>query len=186
LRKFFTTKQIAEMCGVHITTAIRWIDAGSIQAYRTPGGRRRVAADELRTFLEKHKIPVELKIAGPRPLVIVVDDDELVLRGLGRQLNARGRWEVLTVSSGYDALLIIGQRVPDLVVLDLVMPRVDGFEVCRSIKSSPVTKKVKIIAVTGRYSSDVERRVKELGAEACYAKEEVAQHLAELVERALA
>ena len=185
MRKFFTTKQIAELCGVHITTAIRWIDAGSIRAYRTPGGRRRVAAEELRSFLEKHKIPVELKLVGGRPLVVLVDDDELVLRSLGRQLNARGRWEVIPIASGYDALLVIGQRVPDLVLLDLVMPRVDGFEVCRSIKSSPNTKRVKVIALTGRYSPEVHKRVMELGADACYAKEEVAQRLADLVEQAI-
>ena len=143
-------------------------------------------AEELRRFLEKHKIPVELKLVSGRPIVLVVDDDELVLRSLARQLTARGRWEVLTASSGYDALLIIGQRVPDLVVLDLVMPRVDGFEVCRSIKKSEATKKVKVIAVTGRFTPGVERRVLEIGGEACNPKADAAQRLAQLVERALA
>jgi excisionase family DNA binding protein len=185
LRKFYTTKQIAELCGVHITTAIRWIDAGQLRAYRTPGGRRRVAADELKSFLVRLKIPVEIPTVG-KVQVLVVDDDEVVLRSLVRQLSSRGRWEVLTASSGYDALLIIGQKLPDLVVLDLVMPRVDGFEVLRSIKQSPATRRVKVIAVTGRFTHDVQRRVLDLGAEACYAKEDVAQRLPQLVEQALA
>ena len=185
LRKFYTTKQIAEICGVHITTAIRWIDSGQVRAFRTPGGRRRVAADELKGFLERLKIPIELRGMGGRPHVLVVDDDELVLRSLARQLNNTKRFEVATASSGYDALLMIGKQPPDLVVLDLLMPRVDGFEVCRSIKKSPAGAKIKVICVTGRHNAEVVRRVKELGAEACYAKEEAAQKLVEIVDAAL-
>jgi excisionase family DNA binding protein len=184
--KFYTTKQIADLCGVHITTAIRWIDAGQLKAYRTPGGRRRVAADELQGFLERHQIPVELKTGSERPQVLVVDDDEIVLRAMARQLGARRRFDVLTASSGYDALLMIGEMMPELVVLDLLMPRVDGFEVCRSIKRSRSTSKVKIICVTGRYTPEIAERVRELGAAACYPKEEAAQRLVEIVEAALA
>jgi excisionase family DNA binding protein len=183
LRRFFTTKQIADMCGVHITTAIRWIDAGELRAYRTPGGRRRVAADELQGFLDKHKIPVALR---GRPQVLVVDDDEVVLRAMARQLNAKGRYEVTTASSAYDALITIGQKTPDLVVLDLLMPRVDGYEACRAIKSSPHGSKIKVVCVTGRYSSDALRKVKELGALGCYSKEQAAHGLLEIVESALA
>jgi len=185
LRKFYTTKQIAEICGVHITTAIRWIDSGQVRAFRTPGGRRRVAADELKGFLERLKIPIELRGMGGRPHILVVDDDELVLRSLARQLNNTKRFEVVTASSGYDALLMIGKQPPDLVVLDLLMPRVDGFEVCRSIKKSLTGAKIKVICVTGRHNAEVVRRVKELGAEGCYAKEEAAQKLVEIVDAAL-
>jgi excisionase family DNA binding protein len=183
--KFYTTKQIADLCGVHITTAIRWIDGGQLRAYRTPGGRRRVAADELKGFLERHQIPVELKTGNERPQVLVVDDDEDVLKAWARQL-ARRRFDVLTASSGYDALLMIGDLLPELVVLDLLMPRVDGFEVCRSIKRNRPTSKIKVICVTGRYSPEVAERVKELGAAACYPKEEAALRLLEIVEAALA
>ena len=101
-----------------------------------------MAADELQGFLERHQIPVELKTGNERPQVLVVDDDEDVLKAWVRQL-ARRRFDVLIASSGYDALLMIGDMMPDLVVLDLVMPRVDGFEVCRSIKRSRSTSKVK-------------------------------------------
>jgi two-component system OmpR family response regulator len=185
LRKFYTTKQIAEICGVHITTAIRWIDSGQVRAFRTPGGRRRVAADELKGFLERLKIPIELRGMGGRPHILVVDDDELVLRSTARLLNNAKRYEVSTASSGYDALLMIGKQPPDLVLLDLLMPRVDGFEVCRSIKKSPSGGKIAVICVTGRFSADVARRVKELGADGCYGKEDVAERLVEIVDAAL-
>jgi excisionase family DNA binding protein len=186
VRKFYTTKQIAELCGVHITTAIRWIDGGEIKAYRTPGGRRRVEADELQSFIQRLKIPVELHTVSGKQTVLVVDDDELVLRSMARQLHHAKRYEVVTASSGYDALVLVGQRPPDLVVLDLLMPRVDGFEVCRSIKKSAAGSRIKVICITGRFSSEVEKRVKDLGAIGCYAKSDAAQRLLELVEAALA
>lgn len=185
LREFYTTKQIADICGVHITTAIRWIDGGELRAFRTPGGRRRVAAEEVRGFVERHKIPVLRKLARDRPLVLVVDDDPLVLRAMGRQLTAADRFEVMTASSGYDALLIVGTSVPDVVVLDLLMPRVDGYEVCASIKRNPQTAHIKVITITGRHTAQAQKRALELGAAACLPKEEAAGKLPKLIDQAL-
>jgi excisionase family DNA binding protein len=189
LRSFYTTKQIAELCGVHITTAIRWIDAGKLPAYRTPGGRRRVAAEELRNFVARHNIPVGRSLRRAKPLVLVVDDDPHVLRALARQLNAHARnhdlYEVLTASSGYDALLLVGARLPDVVVLDLRMPNVDGYEVCGSIKRTQQTKHINVIAVTGGFTPEVRDRVLALGASACLSKDEAVTSLIPLVEAAL-
>src|SRR5688572_4612814 len=185
MRKFYTTKQIADLCGVHITTAIRWIDGGELRAYRTPGGRRRVAAEELRGFVERHNIPVARKLARDRPLVLVVDDDPLVLRAMGRQLTAADRFEVMTASSGYDALLIAASALPDVIVLDLLMPRVDGFEVCASLKRNPHTAHIKVIAITGRFTTQVQKRVTELGAFTCLPKEDAAGKLPKIIDQSL-
>jgi excisionase family DNA binding protein len=185
VRRFYTTKQIADLCGVHITTAIRWIDTGELPAFRTPGGRRRVTEEDLRNFVGRHGIPVARKIRRDRPLVLVVDDDAIVLRSIARQLEAAQRYDVVTAGNGYDALLEVGAKLPDLVVLDLLMPNFDGFEVCSAIKRSPSTRDVSIIAVTGRYSEDVERRVLALGAAACLPKQEAVLSLPAILDRAL-
>src|SRR5258706_8631819 len=182
LRRFYTTKQIADLCGVHITTAIRWIDAGELRAFRTPGGRRRVALADLRQFVGRHNIPVARRLAREKPMVLVVDDDPLVLRAIARQLNNAERYQVLTASSGYDALLVVGAQLPDLVVLDILMPGMDGFEVCSSIKRNPETAHVLIVAVTGRFSPEVERRVLELGGNACLPKEQAVTALSAILE----
>jgi CheY-like chemotaxis protein len=65
------------------------------------------------------------------------------------------------------------------------MPRVDGYEVCRSIKKSPAGGKIRVVCVTGRFSPEVAKRVKDLGAAACYGKEDVAERLVEIVDAAL-
>jgi excisionase family DNA binding protein len=184
MAEFYTTKQIAEMCGVHISTAIRWIDSGAIKAYRTPGGRRRVAAAELKSFIERLQIPVDKPIGRrrgrPKPLVLVVDDDELVLKAAQRQL-VHVPCEVAVAKSGYDALLIVGERLPDLVVLDLKMPGLDGYEVCASIKRNPATQDVEVLAVSAECTPEVIERAKSLGAYDCMLKSDAFKRLPLLI-----
>lgn len=182
-RTFYTTKQIAELCGVHITTAIRWIDSGELPAYRTPGGRRRVTAEDLRDFFARHKIPVEGELARPRPLVLVVDDEALVLRSASRELTKVDRYDIVTTTSGYEALLLVGERAPQLVVLDIVMPGIDGYEVLASIKRNPATKNTQVLAVTGNLTEAVKQRVMALGAVDCLAKSEAFGNLPKIVEQ---
>ncbi len=185
LRKFYTTKDIAELCGVHITTAIRWIDAGQIKAFRTPGGRRRVAADEVRAFIEKHKIPVGRKLRREQALVLIVDDDAASVKAMSKQLTAGERSEVVTASSGYDALVTVGTAMPDAVVLDLGLTHGDGLELLASIKRNPTTSHVVVLAVSNKLTPAVSRKATELGAFAVLAKADAIPKIASLVESAL-
>jgi excisionase family DNA binding protein len=180
-RHFYTTKQIAELCGVHITTAIRWIDAGELPAYRTPGGRRRVTAEDLREFFAKHKIPADGELARPKPLILIIDDEPLVLRAAARQLKD-SEYEVVTTTSGYEALLITGARLPSAIVLDLIMPGIDGFEVCSAIKRNAATAKIPILAVTGNYTDSIKNKVTGLGAVDCLPKSDAFSNLPKLLE----
>ncbi len=183
---FYTTKQIAELCGVHITTAIRWIDQGELQAYRTPGGRRRVAANELQSFVARLNIPVRGWPGRERPVVLVVDDDLMVMRALVRKLKALQRYEVVAASSAYEALLLVGAIRPDVVVLDLLMPTMDGFEVCAAIKRTPATRHVTIVAMTGQFSDGMRQRALDLGALECLPKVGGLDELPRLIDRAVA
>jgi len=183
-RHFYTTKQIAELCGVHITTAIRWIDNGELNAYRTPGGRRRVTAEDLRDFFAKHKIPAEGELARPKPLVLIIDDEPLVLRAAARQLG-HSEYEVITTTSGYEALLLIGARLPSAIVLDLVMPGIDGFELCSAIKRNPASQKIPILAVTGNYTDNIKHKATSLGAADCLPKSDAFSNLPKLLEQVI-
>jgi len=185
VNRFYSTKQIAELCGVHITTVIRWVDSGELACYRTPGGRRRVAAEEVRKFIHRLGIPIGNQLARPRPLVLVVDDDPLVLRTAERQLDASDRFDTLTASSGYDGLLLVGNALPEVVCLDLRMPGVDGFEVCNSIKRTQATRHIQIIGMTGDFTDEVGQRLVSLGARACLPKEVALTALVRYVEEAV-
>ncbi len=94
-------------------------------------------------------IPAELR-AGTRR-VLIVDDEPEMSRMLEKIFRIHPEiFETEICGSGIDALIRIGQAPPDLVVLDLVMPKMDGFQVCKILKTRPETRSVRLIALTGK------------------------------------
>ena len=153
--KLLSTTEAADLCGVHQTTVIRWIDAGHLSAQRTPGGHRRIEVRDLLTFMRAHHMPIpqDLRAASEaqsRIRVLVVDDEPRVLRTFVGALEKFPKlFEVEGTSSGVEALLKIGESPPDAVVLDLYMPGLDGFEVCKRLREERRFSHVDIVAVTG-------------------------------------
>lgn len=123
-------------------------------------------------------IPIDLEKATRRR-VLIVDDDVSVLRALQRSLKRYvAQLEVVTCDNGIDALVRIGAFRPHLILLDMVMPRLDGLEVCQRLKANPETFGIQVIFVTGHKTPQLERRALEAGATRCMAKPiEVAQLL---------
>ena len=93
---------------------------------------------------------------SPRPSVLVVEDDEAT-RYTTRRVLENAEFDVLEASTAEAALEALGRR-PDLVLLDLQLPDLDGFEVCRRIKSDPSTASMRVVPYTAVYKSDVDRR----------------------------
>lgn len=110
--------------------------------------------------------------AGPGdgvPRVLVVDDEVPVIQ-LVREFLSRDsrRFNIETASDGYEALIKIGSFRPSVLILDVVMPRLDGVEVCRRLKADPATQNVRVLGLTG-HPENV-RMLIEAGAEACLTK----------------
>ncbi|MCB1194842.1 response regulator [bacterium] len=146
--KTYTTFQISKLCDVYPTTVINWIEEGKLTAYKTPGGHRRVKKEDLITFLKKFNIPVIIDSdASNSRKILVVDDDAVILETL-KALLEKSNFEVTTVTNGFDAGFVIARWMPDLIVLDMVMPDLDGFEICRRLKSDKTTADIPIIAIT--------------------------------------
>lgn len=183
----FTTYDIGRMIGTDPTTVHKWIDKGLMRGYRTPGGHRRVRADDLRTFLLAHKMPVPKELGGPDHLrVLLVDDDAQLLKTVSKALKRlRPNWELVTLSSGIEALLRMQTLAPDAVVLDIFMPELDGFEVCRRMQARQETSGIKLIAATGRHTADVEKKALAAGAFACLKKPLAGPDLVEAIEVAV-
>ena len=78
--------------------------------------------------------------------------------------------EVKKAQSGVEALLMIGERKPDLLILDLKMPGMDGYEVCHKLKSSPGTRNIRIVAISGDHNDAVKERISETGADLFFTK----------------
>ncbi|MCG3204857.1 MAG: Chemotaxis response regulator protein-glutamate methylesterase [Elusimicrobia bacterium] len=150
-QKALGTFEIAKRCHVTPTTVYRWIRGGKLRAFRTAGGRNRVLESDLAEFLRT------LNISVRRVLIV---DDELPTRRLMRRLieHAFPKVEIDEATDGYEAGFKTRDLRPDLVILDLLLPSINGIKVCRIIRKSPNLKGTKILAVTG-YKAEKSRRV---------------------------
>jgi len=147
--KIYTTYQIGKFCQVNIRTVIRWIETGKLKAYATPGGHRRVKWSDLINFLTQNRMPIPRELEeAKRKKILVVDDDPDFLDIVTKILQNVPDVEIKTTSSGFDAGVLVAEWYPDLILLDFIIPDLDGFEVTRKIRRNPRLKKIPIIAVT--------------------------------------
>lgn len=148
IKNFYTTHEVSKFCNVYPTTVINWIKEGLLSAYTTPGGHRRIKKDDLLDLMKKNNMPVpEALNKHTADRVLVIDDDPKILRMMETILSQEGL-AVSTATSGFHAGRLISSWLPDIIILDFLMPEMDGFEVCRSLKSDEKTKDIPIIAVT--------------------------------------
>lgn len=148
-KRLFTTGEAAELCRVSQQTIIRCFDAGRLTGFRVPGSKfRRIPREELLRFMRENDIPTTALEAG-RKRVLVVDDDAAIVELFTDALQRDGRFEVATAQSGYDAGMLTESFKPHAVLLDYMLPDVNGNIVCRRLRSNPATAHVKIILVSG-------------------------------------
>ena len=145
----------------------KWIQQGKLAAFRTPGGHFRILADEFERFQKTHGFGTG---TGDPLRVLVVDDQRDVADVIVASLSAfypRARME--TAANGFEGLLKVGTFRPDVLLLDLSMPGMDGFEVCRQIKRDPVIRDTKVVVMAAQ-SLDAEPRAMEAGADGFLSK----------------
>ena len=147
--KTYTTHDIAEFCDVYPSSVGHWINGGKLRAHQTAGGHHRVTREDLIDFLHRLKIRLPDELVARRR-ILVVDDDAEVAKVISRAFSRHSEYELETCGDGINALIRIGQQPPDLVILDIVIPKMDGIQVCRVLKSQPQTSGIKILAVSGK------------------------------------
>lgn len=163
--RLLTSHQVASLVQVSPSSVLKWIEQGKLRAFRTPGGHRRVASDELLEFLRAHRLPVPSELEEERVRLLVIDDEPTYLRTLGTLLSrADSRVEVTLAQTALDGLLKVGLQRPEVVLLDSYMPGIDGLEVCRRLKESPETAHIAVLAMSGRHSAELEKRFLDAGA----------------------
>jgi excisionase family DNA binding protein len=173
-KQVYTTFEAARLCHVSPLSIINWVNAGRLNAFRTPGGHRRIRREDLARFMRDNGLPLpdELREGSGRRRVLIVDDERSICELLAGHLSTRAErpCEVATASDGFEAGRLVASFRPDVVVVDLRMPGLDGFQVCRTIKADPESSKTVVIAMTGYHSPETEARILECGAVRCFAK----------------
>jgi len=149
MKELFTTGEAAEICRVSQQTIIRCFDCGRLEGFRVPGSRfRRIPRDSLMKFMKTNSIPLEGLESGKKK-VLVVDDDAEIVDLLVEVLSRDGRFDVKTATSGYEAGIQTQRFRPDAILLDYMLPDVNGNVVCHTIRKNPEFENIKIIIVSG-------------------------------------
>ncbi len=183
----FTTGEVAEICKLSQQTVIRCFDRGELKGYRVPGSKfRRIPRESLLQFLKEHNLPLD-ELGRGKTRVLVVDDDPAIVEMLVEMLERDGRFEVQSASTGFDAGLRTREFQPDVIILDFMLPDINGNAVCRRIRSDDALKDVRIIIVSGVVEREQVEKLIEDGADDFIQKpfriEKLVNRMLELVRR---
>jgi two-component system, OmpR family, response regulator len=161
----FTTGEAAKICKVSQQTIIRCFDNGTLKGFRVPGSRfRRIPRDQLFAFMRDNGIPTDALESSKRKVLIVDDDQELV--DLIRDAFERdGRFDIRLANNGFDAGMLVKEFRPDLVVLDVMLPDINGREVCQRVRCDETLDSVKIICISGMVEQDKIADLRAAGAD---------------------
>jgi len=165
MKDLFTTGEAAEICRVSQQTIIRCFDSGRLKGFRVPGSKfRRIPRQNLITFMRDNNIPLDNLDSGKKK-VLIVDDDAEIVELISDILTRDGRFDLRTASSGYEAGMATQQFRPDLILLDYMLPDVNGNVVCQTIRSNPDFENTKIIIVSGVIKQEEIDQLLKSGAE---------------------
>jgi len=154
MKNLYTTGEAAEVCNLSQQTIIRCFDSGKLKGFRIPGSKfRRIPRESLVAFMRENGIPLDALASGKRKILIVDDDKELV-ELLVDVFSRDGRFEVRTAASGYTAGMVTQQFRPDIILLDYMLPDINGNIVCQTIKKDPEFANTQIVIVSGVISQD--------------------------------
>jgi excisionase family DNA binding protein len=169
LDKLLTPNEVAELLMVSPTTVRFWAQKDAIKAKTTPGGHRRFKMQDVEEFAASRGMKLQSDRSKLR--VLIVDDDIQMARYLDDFLgDFENKFEVEIANYSFEAGLKVRSFNPHVVLLDLMMPGLDGFQVCQMMKADISMKKITVIAMTGYPSDENKQKIKAAGAEYCLPK----------------
>ncbi len=182
-----TVFKASKYCSVSPKTIINWIESGHIEAYKTVGGHRRIKKSDLETFMIKQGIPIpKEEKEEERIRILVVDDDPIIVETIVQALEEdEYDYDVISASDGFEAGIQVNHFRPHLLILDIMMPDIKGYEVCKKIKSGEETKDTKIIVLSAYLDEEKFKKMKDYGADVCFSKPLPLPQLKEEVARLL-
>ena len=158
-REFISTAQAARQLGLSLGAVQQMVECGTLAGWKTAGGHRRIRQDSVDALLAKARAPglqARSTSAGSKLRVLVVEDDRL-LQGIYRETFAN--WEapldVHVIGHGLDAMVEIGREPPDLLIVDLRIPGIDGFEMIRRLRENPLCADVAIVVVSALPAKEI-------------------------------
>jgi excisionase family DNA binding protein len=156
---WLTLGQAARYLGVAQSTIRKWSDSGRVRAFKTPGRHRRYRRDDLDAFLER-----SLPDARPGPVVLIVDDDERLREYVRVNLEMEG-YTVQEAGSAEEGMDVLDDLRPDLVLLDVMMPKVDGWEMLQRMHDRHGVGSIPVVMFSGKVDEGAAGEAEERGAQ---------------------
>lgn len=157
---YCSTSQAAKMLGVSLGTVQNMVEEGVLDAWKTSGGHRRINRESVMAFLSKRGGTPTAATSAEGDLSLLIAEDDAFLQKLYRKTMSG--WglplSIEIVGNGFDALMVVGQRVPDVLIVDLVMPGMDGFELVRALHGNPALSDTDIIVVSSMSREEIAER----------------------------
>ena len=185
MNNFFSIPQAAKICSVDRSTMHRWVTSGKIKSYSTPGGHKRILIKDLKNWLEENKMPIKIEEFEEKKIKILIVDDDISVQTYLKKLLGGIFIDIEVASDGFQAGMKLIQFKPDLILLDLFMPNMDGFEVCKTVKGNPSTHKTKILIMTGHGTKENYTKAISLGADAFLSKPSSKKEIISCIEKLL-
>ena len=183
MKKNISVSEASKICSVSRSTIWRWIKSGKIKASKTAGGHHRIKEPDLQAFMDDQQMHPQYRNAVDKK-ILIVDDDEMIRRFFKRFLDRPGL-TLAFAKDGFEAGIKVMAFKPDLIILDLILPNMDGFSVCEQIRQSPEAASIKIIAISG-YDNEINRkRILAAGADAFIPKPIDTQLMLERIDQLL-
>ncbi|MCB5189960.1 response regulator [Methylobacillus arboreus] len=149
--EFVSTRDASKVLGVSLRTVQLWVESGVLKAWKTAGGHRRIARSSIDHILSQRReaISTELDVKQKAFHILLVEDDS-ALRNLFTYFFSSWKYPVRidVATDGFEGLISLGREVPDLLITDLNMPGMSGFEMLRHLKNSNQFSQLNIIALT--------------------------------------
>lgn len=147
-KAYYTTSDVAKITHVAVGSIINWVDDGKIKAVITPGGHRKISHSELIRFLKEHKYDIPKTLIDQRVVYVIDDEDEIhsLFSTIFKDIEG---FELTNFSSGTEALIAMGRKNPDIIIVDILMPDIDGIEVIKHIKANKDYNNAYIVSMSG-------------------------------------
>ncbi len=161
-KKPLSVGQVAEVCRVSKKTVLNWIYDGGLKAFTTYGGHYRVWPANVKKFLDTTGMDIPFDFVDDRTTnVLIIDDDVDYTKMLSSAIKTElPTVEVNSTDDGYEGLLMIGEIKPQLVILDVRMPKVDGLQVLELLKSRKADHNMKVLVVSAYLDEKTKKQLR--------------------------
>jgi excisionase family DNA binding protein len=165
MKSVFTTGEAAKICKISLQTIIRCFDKGKLKGFRVPGSRfRRIPREMLYEFMKDNGIATDALETG-KCKVVLVDDNVALVELMSKVLEEDGRFEVRVATTGFEAGMMVKGYRPELIVLDLMLPDINGERVCQHIRADSSLDDVRILCISGAIKKSKIQDLRRSGAD---------------------